>query len=124
MTDIVGDILVPEENVVEVKGGKKRVSSRKFFPGYVLIEMEMNERLWHVVKETPRITGFLGDANLPSPLSLDEVNRIKEQMSGETDTPRPKFSFAVGEEVRVTDGAFANFTGVLEEVDTERAKLR
>ncbi len=124
MADKVGDIMVPEESVVEVKSGKKRVSARKFFPGYVLIEMEMNEKLWHVVKETPRITGFLGDAHLPSPLSLEEVNRIKEQMTGETDTPRPKFSFNVGEQVRVTDGAFANFTGTLEEVDTERGKVK
>jgi transcriptional antiterminator NusG len=124
MTDLVGEILVPEEKVVEIKGGKKRESKRKFFPGYILIQMFMDERVWHVVKETPRITGFLGDAKAPIPMSQDEVVRLKDQMSGAAEKPRPKFAFDVGESVRVNDGPFANFTGALDEVNMERGKVK
>ncbi|VAX22073.1 Transcription antitermination protein NusG [hydrothermal vent metagenome] len=124
LSDSVGDILVPEEDVVEIKRGKKKISTRMFFPGYVLIEMAMNEKVWYVVKETPRITGFLGDAHMPVPLGIDEVRRIKEQMVGVADKPRPKHSYNVGEPVRVTEGPFANFSGVLEEVNMERGKVK
>jgi transcriptional antiterminator NusG len=124
LSDSVGDILVPEEDVVEIKKGKKKISTRMFFPGYVLIEMAMTEKVWYVVKETPRITGFLGDAHLPVALKLDEVARIKEQMVGVADKPRPKHSYNVGEPVRVTEGPFANFSGVLEEVNMERGKVK
>lgn len=122
--DCVGGILVPEESVVEVRGGKKRVSSRKFFPGYIMIEMVMDDRTWYVVKETPRITGFLGDAKEPIPMSADEVARLKDQLSGTAEKPKPKFAFEVGEQVRVIDGPFANFTGVLDEVNPERGKVK
>ncbi|MBF0170533.1 MAG: transcription termination/antitermination factor NusG [Nitrospinae bacterium] len=122
--DRVGDILVPEEDVVEVKSGKKRVSKRKFFPGYILIEMQMDEDTWYVVKETPRITGFLGDASRPVPLNEDEVIRLRAQMSGSAEKPRPKYAYEVGEGVRVIDGPFANFTGTLDEVHPERGKVK
>ncbi len=124
LAEYVGKVLVPEEDVVEIKSGKKRISTRKFFPGYVMIEMEMNEKVWYVVKETPRITGFLGDANVPLALSADEVSRIMEQMTGVADKPRPKFPYSFGESVRVIDGPFANFTGVLDEVNMERGKVK
>ncbi len=123
-SEFVGEILVPEERVVEVRGGKKRESSRKFFPGYILIEMEMDETAWQIVKDTPRITGFLGDARSPSPLKADEVSRIKEQLTGAAEKPKPKYLYDVGESVRVIDGPFANFTGTLDEVNMERAKVK
>lgn len=124
LSDRVGQILVPEEDVVEVKGGRRRISTRKFYPGYVMIQMEMDEKLWYVVKDTPKITGFLGDASTPVPLTGQEVSRIKEQMSGVATAPRPKHIYDVGESVRVIDGPFANFTGVLEEVNAERGKVK
>ncbi len=124
LENMVGRIEIPEERVVEIKGGRKKESNRMFFPGYVLIEMAMNEKIWYVVKDTPRITGFLGDAHLPVPLSIEEVTRIKEQMTGVADKPRPKHSYDVGEPVRVTDGPFANFSGVLEEVNMDRGKVK
>ncbi|MBI5815619.1 MAG: transcription termination/antitermination protein NusG [Nitrospinae bacterium] len=122
--DKVGEILVPEEAVVEIKGGKKKTSKRKFFPGYIVIQMVMDETSWHVVKDTPRITGFLGDANAPVPLSAAEVDRLREQLSGTAEKPKLKFSFQVGESVRVNEGPFANFTGVLDEVNPERGKVK
>ena len=124
MAGHVGQILIPEEKVVEIKSGKKRESMRMFFPGYVLIEMAMDEKVWYVVKETPRITGFLGDANLPTPLRPDEVARLRGQIEGGAERPRPKHTFNVGEAVRVTDGPFANFSGELEEVNMERGKVK
>jgi len=124
MLDSLGEILIPVEDVVEIKSGKKRKSSRMFFPGYVLIEMVMDEKIWYVVKETPRITGFLGDSIMPTPLTDSEVSRIKDQMAGSHEKPRPKFSYNVGESVRVTDGPFANFAGVLEEVNMDRGKVK
>ena len=124
MIDSLGDILIPVEDVVEIKSGKKRISSRMFFPGYVLIEMAMDEQIWYVVKETPKITGFLGDSNMPTALTDEEVTRIKDQMVGGAEKPRPKFSYNVGESVRVTDGPFANFSGVLEEVNMDRGKVK
>ena len=120
----VGRILVPEEDVVEIRAGKRKVSKRMFFPGYVMIEMKMSDKVWYVVKETQRITGFLGDAHSPVALSFEEVDRMMEQITGDTDKPKPKFSYSVGETVRVTDGPFANFTGVLDEVNMDRAKVK
>lgn len=123
ISEKVGDILVPEEDVVEVRSGKRRISRRKFFPGYIMIEMVMDEETWYVVKETPRITGFLGDTH-PIALSPDEVVRLKDQLSGAAEKPRPKYEYEVGESVRVIDGPFANFSGVLDEVNPERAKVK
>jgi transcription termination/antitermination protein NusG len=122
--ELVGQILVPTEDVVEMKGGKRRVSSRKFFPGYLLIEMEMSDEVWYVINNTPRVTGFLGGVKTPTPLSEEEVDQILEHMRGETTEPKPKVSFDLGENVRVIDGPFTNFTGVIKEVNPERGKLK
>jgi len=120
----VGQILVPMEDVVEVKGGKRRVSSRKFFPGYLLIEAEMNDDVWYVIKDTPKVTGLLGGAKDPTPLSDEEVTQVHKHMRGEAAEPRPKVLFELGENVRVIDGPFTNFTGVIKEVNPERGKLK
>ncbi len=124
LRDRVGEILVPTEDVVEIKGGKRKVSSRKFFPGYLLIEMEMGDDIWYVIKNTPKVTGFLGGTKEPTPLSEEEVAQILEHMRGEATEPKPKVSFEVGENVRVIDGPFTNFTGVIREVHPERGKLK
>lgn len=124
MREQVGQILVPTEDVVEIKGGKRRISSRKFFPGYLLIEMEMGDDIWYVIKNTPKVTGFLGGAKEPTPLSDEEVAQILEHMRGETAEPKPKVLFELGENVRVVDGPFTNFTGVIREVNPERGKLK
>ncbi|RMF87798.1 MAG: transcription termination/antitermination protein NusG [Nitrospinota bacterium] len=123
LQDQVSQILVPTEEVVEVRGGKKRISPRKFFPGYLLIEMEMSEELWYLIKNTPRVTGFLG-GNVPTPLSQEEVEEIMEQMRGDEGKPKPKVHFSAGESVRVIEGPFSNFTGVVEEVNPERGKVK
>ena len=122
--DRVGQILVPTEDVVEIKGGKRRVSSRKFFPGYLLIEMEMGDDIWYVIKDTPKVTGFLGGDKTPTPLLDEEVAQIQEHMRGETAEPKPKMHLDLGENVRVIDGPFTNFTGVIREVNPERGKLK
>ena len=120
----IGQILVPAEDVVEIKGGKRKISSRKFFPGYVLIEAEIDDEVWYAIKDTPKVTGFLGGGKDPTPLSEDEVAYIWNQISGETSEPKPKVIFGPGENVRVTDGPFTNFTGVIREVHPERGKLK
>jgi transcriptional antiterminator NusG len=120
----VGQILVPAEDVVEIKGGKRRISSRKFFPGYVLIEAEIDDEVWYAIRDTPKVTGFLGGGKEPTPLSEEEVSFIWNQISGETSEPKPKVIFGAGENVRVTDGPFTNFTGVIREVHPERGKLK
>ena len=119
----LGDIVVPTEQVVEVKGGKKRTSTRKFFPGYILIEMECDENTWYLVKNTPKVTGFLG-GNTPSALSDSEVQNVVKQMRGEVEKPKPKVEFEKGENIRVIDGPFVNFTGVIDEVHPDRGKLK
>ncbi len=123
LQDRVAQILVPTEEVVEVRRGKKRISPRKFFPGYILIQMEMSEDVWYLIKDTPRVTGFLG-GNVPTPVSEEEVQEIIEQMRGEAAKPKPKVIFSEGESVRVIDGPFSNFTGVVEEVNPERGKVK
>lgn len=122
--DQVGQIMVPMEEVVEIRGGKRRLSNRKFFPGYVLIEMELSQDLITLVKETPKVTGFLGGNNTPTPLSDAEVRVILDQVEGVAAKPKPKVMFEYGEAVRVLDGPFANFNGVIEEVNHERGKLK
>jgi transcriptional antiterminator NusG len=124
LQDKVEQILLPTEDVVEIKGGRRRVSSRKFFPGYLLIEMEMGDDIWYVIKNTPKVTGFLGDAKQPAPLSEEEVAQILEHMRGESAEPKPKMSFEIGENIRVIDGPFTNFTGIIREVHPERGKLK
>ena len=125
MQDMFGKILVPVEEVVEMKGGQKHMSERKFFPGYVLVEMEMNDDTWHLVKHTNKVTGFVGGAkNRPAPISDDEVRKILGQMEEGTEKPRHKVEFVVGEYVRVKDGPFTDFNGTVEEVNYEKNRLR
>ena len=120
-----GQVLVPSEEVVESKGGQKSISERRIFPGYVLVEMELTDETWHVIKNTPRVTGFLGGSgNRPTPISEKEVAKILAQMEEGVERPRPKVLFEVGEMVRVKDGPFADFNGNVEEVNYEKSKVR
>lgn len=125
MQDKFGQILVPVEEVVELKGGQKVTSERKFFPGYVLVEMEMTDESWHLVKNTPKVTGFLGGSAMrPTPISAKEVQNIMQQMQAGVEKPRPKVLFEVGEAVRVKEGPFTDFTGMVEEVNYDKNKIR
>jgi transcriptional antiterminator NusG len=120
----ITQVLVPSEQVVEIKGGKKRISARKFFPGYILVEMELSDDTWYLIKNTPKVTGFLGGGRHPTPLPTEEVGFIIEQMRGEAEKPKPRILFERGENVTIVDGPFTNFTGEIEEVDEVRGKLR
>ena len=122
--DKIGQILIPTEEVVELRNGKKVTSRRLVYPGYVLVEMEMNDELWHAVKNTPRVTGFVGGGNSPVPLSADEVNSILYRQASSAERPRPKMTFEKNDSVRIVDGPFANFSGKVDEVNTERGTLR
>lgn len=122
--DWFGEILVPAEKVVELVKGKKRTSSRKFFPGYILVHMEMNDETWHVVKATPKVTGFVGGSTQPPWVSEEEVRAITQQMEEGAVRPRPRVVFSVGESVKVIDGPFSEFNGVVEEVKPDKGKLR
>jgi len=125
MQDKFGRILVPVEEVVEMKGGQKSVSERKFFPGYVLVEMDMDDESWHLVKSTPKVTGFVGGtATKPTPITEKEVQKILQQMQEGVEKPRPKVLFEPGEVVRVKEGPFTDFNGVVEEVNYEKSRLR
>ena len=124
MEDWFDKILVPTEEVVEMRRGSKVNSERKFFPGYVLVKMEMNEDSYHLVKNTPKVTGFLGAGNKPVPISQNEADRILLQVKEGVDRPKPSVTFQVGEEVRVNDGPFQSFNGQVEDVDEERARLK
>lgn len=125
MQDKFGQILVPVEEVVEMKGGQKSISERKFFPGYVLVEMEMNDDTWHLIKDTPKVTGFVGGTAMkPTPISTKEVDAILHQIQEGVEKPRPKILFEVGESVRVIDGPFNDFNGSVEEVNYDKSKLR
>ena len=120
----IGQILIPEEEVVEMRGGKKVTSKRLIYPGYVLVEMDMDDDLWHEVKNTPRVTGFVGGGTHPVPLSADEVNAILYRQVTSADRPRPAMTFEKNETVRIIDGPFTNFSGKIDEVNTERNTLR
>ena len=123
--DQFGEILVPTEEVVEMRDGKKRKSDRKFFPGYVLIQMEMNDNTWHLVKESPKVLGFIGGtSDKPAPISEAEANSILQRVEEGVDKPKPKVVFEPGEVVRVTEGPFNDFNGVVEEVNYEKSRLR
>jgi transcription termination/antitermination protein NusG len=125
MEDKFGKILVPSEEVVEMKNGARAITERRFFPGYVLVEMEMNDDTWHLVKHTNKVTGFVGGAgNRPSPISEKEVEKILAQMQEGVEKPRPKTLFEVGELVRVKEGPFTDFNGNVEEVNYEKSRLR
>jgi len=124
LQDKIGQVLIPTEDVVEVRGGKKVVSPRMFYPGYVLVEMEMDDYTWHVVRSTPRVTGFVGTGQTPTPLSDEEVQNILHRAATPSDRPKPKLVFERNEQVRIVDGPFANFTGVVEEVNADRSTLK
>ncbi|BCB25644.1 transcription termination/antitermination protein NusG [Sulfurimicrobium lacus] len=125
MQDKFGEILVPQEEVVEMKGGQKSISERKFFPGYVFAQMEMTDETWHLVKSTPKVTGFVGGSgNKPTPISDKEVAAILQQIQEGVEKPKPKVLFEVGEAVRVTEGPFNDFHGMVEEVNYDKNKLR
>jgi len=125
MQDKFGQILVPVEEVVELKSGQKSITERKFFPGYVLVEMEMTDETWHLVKSTPKVTGFLGGSAMkPTPISEKEVQNIMQQMQAGVEKPRPKVLFEVGELVRVKDGPFTDFNGSVEDVNYDKNKIR
>lgn len=120
-----GEILVPTEDIVEIKSGKKRKSERKFFPGYVLVNMEMDDETWHLVKSTPKVLGFIGGtSDKPAPLTEKEAENLLQQLQDNTDKPKPKVLFEPGELIRVIEGPFADFNGTVEEVNYEKNKLR
>ncbi|MGB0281251.1 MAG: transcription termination/antitermination protein NusG [Neptuniibacter sp.] len=125
MQDLFGEVLVPTEEVVEIREGKKRKSERKFYPGYVLVNMDMNDESWHLVKNTPHVLGFIGGtAGNPAPITEAEANEILSRVESGVDKPRPKTVFEPGEMVRVIDGPFADFNGVVEEINYEKNKLQ
>lgn len=125
MQDQFGEVLVPTEEVVENVGGKRRKTERKFFPGYVLVQMEMNDDTWHLVKSVPRVMGFIGGtADKPAPISQREADRILNRVQETSEKPRHRKEFQPGEEVRVTEGPFADFTGTVEDVDYEKGRLK
>lgn len=125
LEDRFGDILVPTEEVVEIKDGQKRTTERKFFPGYVLVQMEMSEDTWHLVKSTPKVLGFIGGTpDKPAPISEKEANSILNRVEEAVEKPKPKTLYEPGEAVRITEGPFADFSGVVEEVNYDKSRLR
>lgn len=124
LEDCFEEIVVPTEEVVEIRRGRKVSTERKFYPGYVLVKMEMNDRAFLLIKTTPKVTGFLGSDNKPQPISEAEAQRILNQVKEGVDRPKPSITFEIGEQVRVADGPFASFSGLVEEVDEERARLK
>ena len=123
LSDLFEQVLVPMEEVVEMRRGRKVSSERKFFPGYVLVKMELNDQTYHLIKSTPKVTGFLGDSK-PVPITEAEAQRILNQVQEGVERPKPSVTFEIGEQVRVADGPFASFNGLVEEVDEERARLK
>ncbi len=124
LEDQIGEVLIPTEDVVEMKGGKKVVSPKRFFPGYVLVQMEMNDDTWHVVKNTPKVTGFVGAGQKPAPLTQEEVDQVIHQVTVAAEKPKPKYTFESGETVRIIDGPFSNFSGLVDEVNLDRNTLK
>jgi transcriptional antiterminator NusG len=122
--DLFGEILIPAEKVVELVKGKKKTSSRKFFPGYILVQMELSDETWHIVKGTPKVTGFVGGSTAPPSVSEEEVKGIAQQMEEGAIRPRPRVVFSIGESIKVIDGPFLDFNGVVEEVRPDKGKLR
>lgn len=124
LQDKIDEILIPMENVVDFKRGRKEISQKSFFPGYILIHMDMSEELWYLVKNTPKVTGFISSGDKPAPLSDQDIENIQQQMRAGIEKPKPRIRFQKGERVRITEGAFANFNGVVEEVNQEKSRLK
>ena len=124
LDDNIQEIMVPTEEVVQIRRGQKINAERKFFPGYVLVKMELSDEAYHLIKDTPKVTGFLGTGGNPSPISEAEAQRVMRQVQEGIERPKPSITFEVGEQVRVSDGPFASFNGMVEEVDEERARLK
>ena len=121
---LFGEVIVPEENVVELVKGQKRTTKRRFFPGYILVKMILNDETWHIVKNTPKITGFVGDKIRPVPIAEAEVQKMTNRIAEGQAKPRPRVSFNVGESVRVVDGPFSNFSGTIEDVNPDKGKVK
>ncbi len=124
VSDQFGEIMVPTEDVIEMRGGKKVVTPKLFYPGYVLVEMDMNDETWHLVRSTPRVTGFVGSSQKPSPLTSEEVDRIVHKVEVAAEHPKPKLRFDKGENIKITDGPFKDFTGLVDEINDDRSTLR
>ena len=124
LADQIDEVLVPSEEVVELRRGQKINAERKFFPGYVLVKMELSDDAWHLVKDTPKVTGFLGTKLRPSPITDAEADRIMKQTSEGVERPRPAILFEIGEQVRVADGPFTSFNGTVEEIDEEKGRVK
>lgn len=120
----IGEILVPSEDVVEMRGGKKVVAPKLFYPGYVLVEMDLDNETWHLVRSTPRVTGFVGSGQMPSPLTREEVDRIVHRVEVAAEHPKPKLKFEKGETVKINEGPFKDFTGLVDEINDDRSTLR
>ena len=120
----IGEVLIPTEDVVEMRGGKKVVSTKRFFPGYILVEMNMSDDAWHVVKNTPKVTGFVGAGSKPTPLTREEVDQIIQQVTVAAEKPKPKYTFDRGDQVRINEGPFTSFNGVVDDVNIDRNTLK
>jgi transcriptional antiterminator NusG len=120
----IGEVLIPTEDVVEMRSGRKVVTPKRFFPGYLLVEMHMSDNAWHVVKNTPKVTGFVGAGPKPSPLSREEVDQILHQVTVAAEKPKPKYSFERGDQVRINEGPFASFNGMVDDVNTDQNTLK
>jgi len=120
----VGEVLIPTEDVVEMRGGRKVVSSKRFFPGYILVELAMSDNVWHIVRNTPKVTGFVGAGSKPTPLTREEVEQILSQVRDSVEKPKPKYTFEKGDQVRINEGPFTSFNGVVDDVNPDRNTLK
>ena len=124
LADEIGEVLIPTEDIVEKRGGKEVKSTRRFFPGYILVEMTLSDNAWHCVRNTPKVTGFVGAGTKPTPLSREEVDQILHQVTVAAEKPKPKYTFEKGDQVRINEGPFSSFNGVVDEVNSDRNTLK